>query len=298
MKKRQVLRKSEVVCLSDLEIVIDGVIAEGMNSIVYKAHDITDGSTYKLKELYPSGSEISNGRIEYSNAAENRFHRINELQNSIEEQKSDERNNSCFSILKNSRSFYQIFSCDNKQDMLSYHFSSINEILMALRKICEMLFEYHRAGYLHLGIKPENIFIDSTTGCISSDFSLSITDNDSIIDKTEVYDDAFNHIMTYRYAAPELRMRDYKRVSEKSDYYSVGALLFAALMKRLPVASDREYNAFREYDRTSVLLKSVSFEFFDLLDEFLNHTLCSYIKCRYNTSSELIETIDRLIELS
>src|SRR5882724_416929 len=100
-------------------------------------------------------------------------------------------------------------------------------------QICEGLGATHRAGALHLNLKPANVGLtrlsDGTEHAVLLD---AVTSH--LLQHVDLRDGHPLPIATAAYTAPEQAAGD--GVDERSDLYSVGVLLFQLLSGRLPVS--------------------------------------------------------------
>ncbi|MFF5085372.1 protein kinase [Actinoplanes sp. NPDC000266] len=84
----------------------------------------------------------------------------------------------------------------------------------------------HRAGILHRDVKPANVLVGANGRVVLTDFGLAMTAGDSAMTRTGVM------LGSPSYLAPE-RARD-EPASAKSDLWSLGATLYAAVEGRPP----------------------------------------------------------------
>ena len=89
--------------------------------------------------------------------------------------------------------------------------------------ICEALTAVEKAGIFYLDVQPKNIFVDDSDSVKLGDFSFSLFNEEL----------SSNHTMrgTLAYMAPEVYRNG--EVSEQSDIYSVGLMLFALFNNRI-----------------------------------------------------------------
>lgn len=104
------------------------------------------------------------------------------------------------------------------------HFS-FSRRLRLVQQICEALSYAHSRGVLHRDIKPANIMLGSFGEVIVVDWGLSARAGR-----------AQEHAMTPAYAAPERIQADV--CDERSEVYSVGALMYELLALRPPFEGD------------------------------------------------------------
>ncbi|MBZ0237484.1 MAG: serine/threonine protein kinase, partial [Deltaproteobacteria bacterium] len=96
----------------------------------------------------------------------------------------------------------------------------------ALFQLCDGLFALHGAGKLHRDIKPSNLLVDRTGRVVILDFGL-VTDVEAVhVDRTHEQ----LAVGTPAYMSPE-QVQD-RPLSEASDWYAVGVILYEALTAR------------------------------------------------------------------
>jgi serine/threonine protein kinase/uncharacterized protein YecT (DUF1311 family) len=105
-----------------------------------------------------------------------------------------------------------------------------------LRDVANALAYAHRRGIVHRDVKPENVFLDHTTGrALLSDFGIARRiDGDSPITQLGAA------LGTPHYMSPE--QIDGRRVDGRSDIYSVGVLGWELLTGRRPWAGENLYS--------------------------------------------------------
>lgn len=91
-----------------------------------------------------------------------------------------------------------------------------------LRQLATAIDALHAAGRLHLDLKPTNVLVDRAGRVVICDFGLSVI----------IGQDHRVRAGTLPYVAPEQAAGE--PVSEASDWYSVGVILYEALAGRLP----------------------------------------------------------------
>ncbi|RMH42952.1 MAG: hypothetical protein D6689_06590 [Deltaproteobacteria bacterium] len=112
--------------------------------------------------------------------------------------------------------------------------ADIDRLRPALRQLCEAVGHLHRIGRLHRDIKPSNVLVECETDrVVVCDFGL-------VAELTErnTYQTASDRLVgTVSYMSPEQAAG--RPLTEASDWYSVGVVLYHALTGRLPLAGDR-----------------------------------------------------------
>lgn len=175
---------------------------------------------------------------------------------------------------------------------------AVYEILRTVRMLCDCMYSMHCAGLVHLDIKPSNIFIPSYAQRQFGAGSISLVDINSI------------HYVNSRipvrlnsdgFSAPETRRGG---ADERADLYSVGAILFYALVvsKSVPdgLYRDELYHELPYLLQSSELLRNAGAGSDGL---FLKGLLDVLMKClapnrerRYSDTGLLLKDMDKLLK--
>lgn len=109
---------------------------------------------------------------------------------------------------------------------------SINERLEFFRKILNAINYSHSKGFLHCDIKPNNIIVDSKGTPKVIDFGIASKYGSFIGGKNQTT--FFQNAFTPNYASPE-QIKGEKNLSERTDVYSLGVVLYELLTGQLPI---------------------------------------------------------------
>lgn len=306
---RSILSKSDQLphpggsgCYQNLE-----VIGSGASCVVYHAEFLDHSgllTEHLLKEYNPAHlhmERLADGRLmpeacdraDYESGLD-RFRSAYILQRDI---RRDEQ-------LKNSTSSIQgVFDANgtayiDMTDMAGQTYSraeepSLYELLRRMKALAAVIGNYHRAGFLHLDIKPENIFVYPETPEM-----LMLFDFDSVVRKNSI---PLTKGLSYTkgWAAPELlTVSGRRKICEATDLYSIGEILFYRLFGRHSEPEERRSFSSFPHDLRSPLLKNVNPKVFPLLTELLHKTLCVTPEKRYQHADEMIGQLDKLIGLA
>lgn len=170
---------------------------------------------------------------------------------------------------------------------------SLYLLLKRMKALMQVIGSYHKAGFLHLDIKPDNIFVIPETCEL-----VMLFDFDSVMERSKV---CLTGVLscTRDWAAPEQTAPALRRqICEATDLYAVGEILFFKIFDRH--SSPEERRPFAEYgfDTEAPIFKDVNPKIFPLLTDFLHHTIRASVKGRYQSAGELLKDLDRMIKLA
>lgn len=165
---------------------------------------------------------------------------------------------------------------------------SILKIALATAKAVEL---YHKAGYLHLDIKPKNILVlDGVKDIIKLFDYDSLTSIKSIKDRS-----VFSIPVPEDYYVPELSNAEVRNIGIYTDVFEIGAMIFSKIFERTPVSSDISYDA--KFDFDVPMLNGVSPKAKYEFEQLFKNTLQISKRRRYQTDEQLIAQLKKLISL-
>lgn len=171
--------------------------------------------------------------------------------------------------------------------------TSLYDLLRRIKTIIQTIKHYHDNGFLHLDLKPNNIFTipESVELVMFFDF-------DSLLTKDEIMSGG-SVSYTEAWAAPEILLPGRKsKICEATDLFSIGEMMFYQLFGRHSFADERRSFAKYEYDFDSEICKNVDPKIFPMLSEFFGKTICGVVSKRYVTANEMLEVLDQMIPLA
>lgn len=172
---------------------------------------------------------------------------------------------------------------------------SLKSCISIIKNVAEAVKCIHDEGYLYLDLKPDNILIIDG---ISK--RIQLFDFDSLILLSALKDKSKQNINDLRlsytkgFAALELQMGSFNKLSFYTDVYGIGALLFYVLFGFTPSAFDCEINA--DYDFSSIEYFNVTYHdrLYFLLTDFFHNTLASFYFDRYQDMTHVINQLDEI----
>ena len=154
---------------------------------------------------------------------------------------------------------------------------SQKDILVLFQTVCKAIDYAHRMGVIHRDLKPSNILVSEQGSPVVSDFGIAMraSANEARLTRsTEV-------MGTLAYLAPEQRVSS-KRVDERADIFSLGAILYELIMGFPPLGS---------FPRP----KELKPDWPPLVTEVLDRCLRPDPGQRFSQANEVAEQIDSIV---
>lgn len=283
---------------------ITEIVGQGASCLVYSAEDVNNNyNRVRIKEYYPINSTIKRDKNDNLIIADSySFEKgITRFIDAYERQISLRTVNTMTNSISNIQGVYS--QNNTIYTVMTYNFGSsydkikdlnLNSMLKITRSVAKAIREYHRLGLLHLDIKPSNIYVMPET-----EESVILFDFDSIISKEDLHSGK-TPLYSYSkdWASPEQLTHKVSLISEKSDIYSIGALVFTRIFNRPVSFIERMKNARYEIDNNSKLFENTVPEITTLLTDFLHKTLSLNPADRYDSIDNVIHSLDKLIQAS
>lgn len=232
-------------------------IGDGANTIAYEAEYTINGlkSIHILKEYFPKSININRdeeGRLIYDNI--DKFNKGKEKFIAAGKRQNELRK--IGNLTNETPQLLNIFEFNNTVylDVIKYEGSTLDKVsnLTLIDKIklcfsiCKLVDTYHNNGYLCLDLKPQNIFVlkDKTE-------LIHFIDFDSIEKKENIKFGNNVHNYSLHWSAPEQRNPfAYSKISEKSDIYALGEIVFWCLFGRNSTDKEQRLNSIYTYDES------------------------------------------------
>ena len=170
---------------------------------------------------------------------------------------------------------------------------SLFDLLRRMRALTKIISGYHHEGYLHLDIKPQNIYAIPETPEMVMMFDFDSVVPEADVEKTVLLS------YTDSWAAPEQKMAKYRKsICKATDLFAIGEIIFHRVMGRHSNADERFDFSKYAYDRDAKIFENVNPRVFRLLDNLFHKTLCCAPTNRIQTADELIVLLDEIIPLA
>ena len=285
--------------------IIDKRIGDGASCLVYEAHYLDSGNHRKeiiLKECYPYNAGITRvgNMMIWSDPTKKReaFYRFKNAYEVAAKIQNTEgaQSVSVYSLdrfAENGTQYVATIPNGNSYD--KNESEDIADILRTALALTNAVGLYHKAGYLHLDIKPSNfIASEDQTG---KGKNIILFDVDTVVSQEDVRNGNLRSISySKEFAAPEQKMQQIKKISPATDLFAVGAVLFERMMNRPVKCFDSGLFATWEYD-SRFDVKKVNPKVKRLLTEVFHKTLAANVKRRYQSAEELAEALGELVKI-
>ena len=302
------LPENHILKNNNMEYRIIAEVGRGANSIVYDSSYLDSAGLKHLarvKELFPaylSMQKCEDHGLSCDTSHRDKFEIAREKFRAAYEKNVEFRTKcgvmnstvNASDIFCANGTVYVVMNLNEGIDYRSYKDKSLVETLIHVKSLATVIHNYHSLGYLHLDIKPENVFVIPETAehvyLFDFDSVCKIEDlkNKKMIDLS--YSEGFS--------APEQIQGNISKIGARSDIYAIGALLFYKLFDRKPTFEEGRYSASFNYEDMIFYDKRLRPAFFKCLDEFLHKTLAISTALRWDSLEKVLDSLDELIKLA
>lgn len=172
-----------------------------------------------------------------------------------------------------------------KDEIISQGTLSNHDIIDYSTQIAQALKTAHQAGIIHRDIKPQNILIDSYGLLKVTDFGIARVSSNATITYTS------SILGTVHYISPEQAKG--KIVDEKSDLYSLGAVMYEMATGKVPFDADNSVGiAVMHIQDAPIEPKSINPNLSDHLNNIIMKLLSKDPADRFTNARELIDILD------
>ena len=308
--KRQILPNNTIITLNGTEYKILDTKGRGASCVVYLAENCTNKRIVLIKELYPinlgifrdkeNNLIVPNSFCEHFKFYKHKLCEAYKLQ--LEFHNSDETGNYTSDAETMVEAYSTLYVIMNKVVGSSYDKvvpENITDVLEVCKSVATVIGFYHKKGYLHLDIKPDNIYVLKETNQI-----INLFDFDTVKLKSDLENG--NYIAsTNKISAPEISKAEIdeftgkylQEVDERADIYAIGHILFEKVMERdaksLDIILGKQFNL-----KKTRLLENSSPQLREMIQEIFQHTFVRMKSERYSNTDELIKALNQALEIA
>lgn len=290
---------------SEKQFHIQKHIGSGASCLVYRAV-CDDNTEHLIKEYYPRELnlerkadgllDIPDAKKEQFKEEKERFEKSVELHTNIRLSEGLKNYTSNVQeILYGNNTVYVDMTVIAGRTYEKVKKETLYTLMQRMRTLTEVIGRYHDAGFLHLDIKPENIFVRPEDETVED---ILLFDYDSVIEKENI-----KTVQTLFYTkdwAAQEQVLSYKRkyICEATDFFSIGEIIFTRIFGRHSTQAERRSFADYDIDCNAEIFKNVNPKVFPLLKDFFRHTICAVVSRRYQAAKDMIAALDKIIKLS
>ena len=308
--ERQILPNNTTITLNGTEYKILDTKGKGASCVAYLAENCTNKRIVLIKELYPidlgifrdkeNNLIVPNSFCEHFEFYKHKLCEAYKLQ--LEFHNSDETGNYTSDAETMVEAYSTLYVIMNKVVGSSYDKvvpKNITDVLEVCKSVATVIGFYHKKGYLHLDIKPDNIYVLKETNQI-----INLFDFDTVKLKSDLENG--NYIAnSNEIAAPEISKtkideftgKYLQEVDERADIYAIGHILFEKVMERDAKSSDiilgKQFNL-----KKTKLLENSSPQLREKIQGIFQHTVVRMKSERYSNTDELIKALDQALEIA
>ena len=268
------------------------VLGEGSSGKVYTAHDDRFDRDVALKLLQVEGTEEQQIKKMARFIQEARLNAKLEHPNimPLYDIEFGQVDNTYFTMRKaNGRTLAALIDEARETEVVPAEIEKLTDCIGIVIRLCSALACAHTKGVVHRDVKPENVMIGEFGEAILLDWGTAVTEED----RTQVTNDL---IGTPAYMSPEQARRE--KIDERTDVYTLGALLYELITFHLPTWST-DVDEFWEKKQAGIidpmptaLLRDFPFP----LQAIVRKALMPQPADRYQSVQELSEDLRALLE--
>ncbi|WP_372365157.1 bifunctional serine/threonine-protein kinase/formylglycine-generating enzyme family protein [Candidatus Uabimicrobium sp. HlEnr_7] len=165
--------------------------------------------------------------------------------------------------------------------------------LTIMKKVCEAMYYAHQNEIIHRDLKPANIMVDKKGEPFVMDFGLAKSkSSDKKLTKTGTI------MGTLFYMAPEQAEGKHREVDQRSDIYSLGAMIYEMITGKVPHHSNTTLTVLKKITQDPVQPPStlVKIRGIKSLDYICLKALAKKKENRYKNANELAQDLESYIE--
>lgn len=281
--------------------IIENVIGLGGSCVAYDAYYTDKYNIHHnciIKQLHPVSADYKSAwnEVKVTECELDRFIKTSSLQCTVS--KESETINSTSVIRSvfsyNDNIYFQVSEKSRGISLDKMIFDDIQDYIPVICKIAKTICAYHSQGWLHLDIKPQNIFCRyDGNGAVN----ISMFDFDSMIKSDNIEDSSVVLAYSKEYAPYELTTGKRSKIGVSSDYYEISCMMFKKIFGRLPKPT--EISGFCKFNFNECKMPVIrNSELTYALQDFFKHTLTVNIDKRYSSDDKFIQALENLRKLT
>ncbi|MGN0502332.1 MAG: tetratricopeptide repeat protein [Ruminococcus sp.] len=195
-------------------------------------------------------------------------------------------------LYEGNNTLYTLSSYDYGQSFDKFEDDNLYSLVKIMIAVAKAVEQYHKAGFVHLDIKPKNILVlDDVTDIIK------LFDFDSLLKIDDIKSRTVSEIpVPEDYYVPELNDLNLRNIGVQTDIFEIGAMFYTRLFGKAPQPKDMGYDSEYNFDNAP-LLSSVSPKAVFEIEKLFRNTLQISKRRRYKTTSQLISRLEFILTL-
>lgn len=308
MDKRRALAPGTLLPLSGLSCRIEREVGRGGNAMVYLGwypddHNPELHHIVLIKELFP---HTLNGRIYRDEAgkicaADARaqaafdlhkasFEKANLVHLDLLRRQPDGVGGN-LNTCEYHGTLYTLLQYDGGRTLEKESMLSLSACARTMIGVLDALNVFHRHGFLHLDVSPDNVLVIGEGRRIRYD----MIDYNCVVSVAELADSELDYLSHKEgYSAPELTAEDVERIGPATDLYAVGAMFFEQLTGQTPNPDDVTTPGFLE-GLESPLLADQPETVLDMVRTILLFSLFPLAEERYASADAMAQAFEELL---
>lgn len=195
-------------------------------------------------------------------------------------------------IYEGNNTLYTLSSYDYGQSFDEFEDDSLYSLVKIMTAVAKAVEKYHKAGFVHLDIKPKNILVlDDVTDIIK------LFDFDSLLKIDDIKSRTVIEIpVPEDYYVPELNDLNLRNIGAQTDIFEIGAMFYTRMFGKAPQPNDMGYDAEYEFENVPLLNGASPKAVFEI-DKLFRNTLQISKRRRYKNTSQLIGQFELILLL-
>ena len=308
MDKRRALASGTLLPLSGLSCRIEKEVGRGGNAIVYLGwypddHNPELHHTVLIKELFP---HTMNGRIYRDEAGQicavdtraqalfdihkTSFEKANVVHLDILKRQPDGVGGN-LNTCEYQGTLYTLLQYDGGRTLEKEKTLSLSACARTMIGVLDALNVFHRHGFLHLDVSPDNVLVMGEGRRIRYD----MIDYNCVVSAAELAEGELDYLSNKEgYSAPELIAEDIEQLCPATDLYAVGAMFYEQLTGQTPNPDDVMTPGFLE-GLESPLLVDQPETVLDMVRTILLFSLFPLSEERYASADAMAQAFEELL---